>query len=392
MWLSVLTVNLSFFFLGINGMLGGVNLLEIANTFAVDTYWIGYMITLMSLGSAISIFCTGIFVERVSSKMMLLLAAILMAASYIAITTAHSLAILGAAMFLCGTGAGIFLFIANHMIVNAYTGHKRTLHLNLINFSYSAGAVITPALAGQLLLRQVPWESIYHYSMIVVGVVFCLAWGIANNKAARQKKEVQVQEAWNLNVYLIASVFVFYALAEFIFSNWIVVYLREVIKADVAAAGLTLSIFWLFIMLGRFAAGFVVSRIKIEWFLLCSALLAFLAYEGILLAGDITSIMILTALTGLCFSGQYASFVSYGTMQVTVPSAKLINFYLTVSSIGGIISYLLAGVFKQYLGVYASLQVSAAAMGMIAILIGLTVINTKKKAVNKQAANVERNG
>lgn len=39
----LILINLAYFFLGINGVIGGVNLLEIAGTFKVEPYVIGYL-------------------------------------------------------------------------------------------------------------------------------------------------------------------------------------------------------------------------------------------------------------------------------------------------------------------------------------------------------------
>lgn len=82
---------------------------------------------------------------------------------------------------------------------------------------------------------------------------------------------------------------------------------------------------------------------------------------------------------GLGYSGIYASIVSYGTSQLKTVSSRLMTFFVTIGASGGILSFVLASLCKQYFNVKMSLLVSAVLMGLVTVAIGLTVIGKRMK-------------
>lgn len=383
----LILINLAYFFLGINGVIGGVNLLEIAGSFKVEPYVIGYLATFMSVGSTGAVFFTGFFARRLQVNQVLIAALILLILCYVGIAMGGSLFSFGLAMLGCGAGTGIFLFIANYVIITFYKNESRTVHLNFINFSYSAGAVVAPIAAGLLLKYDFSWEQLYLLTAGYIFFLLLLALPIKRlvTNSGEPKTNSELKENWNINVYIIGFVFICYALAEVIFSNWIIVYLREFLAVDIVQAGGVLSLFWAFMTLGRLAAGFVARYIRVDYYIAGSATLAFLSYLTVLLLENIYLIMVAASLMGLFFSGLYASLVSYGTMQYQQASSKLVNFYISISSVGSIVCFLLSSAVNQYFGVYSNLLLSAGAMGMVALLITVTMFITSSKKQDVQA-------
>ena len=382
----LILINLAYFFLGINGVIGGGNLLEIAGTFKVEPYVIGYLATFMSVGSTAAVFFTGFFARRLQVNQVLIVALVLLIFCYVGIALGGSLFTFGLAMLGCGIGTGVFLFIANYVIITFYQNESRTAHLNFINFSYSAGAVVTPIAAGVLLKHDVSWEQLY--LLTAAYILFLLLLALPTKRLAtdngKRRTSSEPKENWNVNVYIIGFVFVCYALAEVIFSNWIVVYLREFLAVDIVQAGGILSLFWAFMTLGRLSAGLITRYIRVDYYIIGSATLAFFSYLTVLLLKNTYLIMIAASFMGLFFSGLYASLVSYGTMQSKQASSKLVNFYISISSVGSILCFLLSSAVNQYFGVYCNLLLSAGAMGMVALLVGITMFINKSQKQNIQ--------
>lgn len=372
---------LVFLFHGINTNLGGVAIVDIGKTFAVDAYVIGYIFSCNSIGFTVSTFLGAWLVKRLSTRRIGIGAVGVVILGYAGIVSSQGLVSYGASIFTVGLGIGMLFYLSNYYIVNLYEGKYRTVQLNALNFFFSFGAVAAPMIAGILLKKQFSWQQIYQLAMVLLLPLLAMAV-LAKFEGKQQTAREQragIKEAWNMNVYLIGAVFVFYALAEVTISNWIVVYLRETLKLDIAVASSALSFFWTFMAIGRLASGMITAVVKVEIFILASAAIAFTSYATLLSLQNVSLIFIVIAVMGLGYSGMYASIFSYGTMQLRHPSPSLMTFYMTLSSLGGILCYLASSFMVQKFGLYACLQASAASMVVVGILIIACIINGRRR-------------
>lgn len=372
---------LVFLFHGVNTNIGGVAIVDIAKTFGVDTYIIGYIFACNSVGFTISTFVGAWLVKRVSTRRLGIGSVFLVILGYLGIVFGGRLFTYGASIFTVGLGVGMLFYLANYYIVNLYEGKYRTMQLNALNFFFSFGAVVSPIVAGILIKNQVAWEQVYQLAMLVL-VPLLLMTVVAKFEGKKKERAVQAsdgKEPWNINVYLIGAVFVFYALSEVVFSNWIVVYLREALKVDVAVASSALSFFWTFMAIGRLASGMITAVVRVEKFIIASAVLALSSYIAVLSLDTVSFIFIFIALMGLGYSGMYASIFSYGTMQLRHPSPSLMTFYMTLSSLGGILCYLASSFVVQEFGLYTCLRASAASMGVVGLLIITCIVLGKRQ-------------
>jgi TsgA-like MFS transporter len=374
-----------FVFYAINANIGSVAIADIAKTFRVNTYIIGYIFTLSSLGAALATLMSGWLVKKIPAKQLNYAAIFLIVIGYAIITFGTRVFVYACGVFVIGIGTGMMFYLANYFIVNLYEGKYRTVQLNALNFFYSFGAVISPLATGMLLKRQVSWEAVYQLATILLVPLLLLAasakfQGRGNAKA---EPDAHATEHWHINVYLVGLAFIFYALAEVVFTNWIVVYLRQVLFIDVETAGMALAVFWAFMAVGRLASGVITAVVRIEKFLMWSAVVAFSAYAAVLASTHVSLIFTMIAFMGLGFSGMYASIFSYGTMQVRHPTANLISFYMSLSSVGGISCYLISSYLVQEFGLYDCLTVSACSMGIVGFIIAACIFNARKYNVIK---------
>lgn len=355
-------------------MLASVVLIEIAASFQVDTYVIGYCLALVSLGSILAIPLTGHLLEKISQKRMTLAALLLVTAGAGSLATSSSWPLFAAANFLFGCSNGMLLSIANHIIVHLYEAQARSVRLNLLNFAYSAGAVSAPFLGSFLVQRQWPWQGIYLLALLLPLAALFFTYNAPFYRLYRLKKSTSFPAAapetyWNLRVYLAGIALFFYVVSETAFINWSVVYFRQHNGFNLADASRLLGVFLASMAAGRFLSGFIVRYIRLDWFILASSALSVAFFTGILIRNDYTLLLPLTALTGFCYSGLYASILSYGTLQLSRPSSQALTFFVVMTSLGGMVGQFLAGFIKQTLDVTFCLFFSLLMMAVVFLLI-----------------------
>lgn len=363
---------LMFMFIGIVFNLAGVATLAIARKFAVDAYTIGYIFALYPVGQSLAVFFNGYLLERIELKRELLPTVGLVLAATAGMTVGRTLPVFAVSVFIYGLGTGLLLSIGNFILVSAEDQRARTAKLNIANFFFSFGAILSPIIAGVLLARQVCWEQLYQLAVLLF-VIVCGVVSFDFTTGKQKQQGAALAESWHMNVYLIGISMFFYTLSEVNFSFWIVTYLNTYLSFDLAVASFSLSLFWGCIALGRFLSGLLAHHVDAEYYIVAASLLACAASFSLLFAKHTAAVFVLIAIMGLGYSGLYASILAYGTMQLPHPSPKLMAFYVTVGSAGVAASFLVSSFLKQVFDVRTSLFLSACLMLMITLLIGVTI-------------------
>lgn len=368
---------LSFFLLliiGITFSLAGVVTKEVAATFAVDTYVIGYIFSLFTIGYSLAILGNGFVLERINIKTELLAAIGATAIAIIGATLSRSVAVFAVSIFLYGLALGIQLSVAYFLIVNMYDETSRAAKVSLLNFFFSLGAIVAPTAAGIILQNGIQWQWIYQGQLVpllvaALGVCF-LKFDVKPRATAQDSSD----DRWGAEVYLTGFALFCYVLSEMIFGYWVVVYMMDRLALEVALASSTLSVFWVFMGAGRLLSGLFIARVSLLRFIRVCSLVACAAFVGLLRTDNAGWAIGLVALMGLGYSGLYAAILSYGTLQAPRPSSKLTTFFLTVGSVGGIIAFLLSSYMKQHFDVVTTMALAALLMGMVTVLTAVAKI------------------
>ncbi|CAM1509213.1 Fc.00g029520.m01.CDS01 [Cosmosporella sp. VM-42] len=178
--------------------------------------------------------------------------------------------VLPCALIFAGFGNGI-----EDSGYNAWVGnmHNANELLGLLHGSYGLGATISPLIASAMVTKgNLEWYTFF-YIMIGMAVVefivgmsaFWTATGAAyrerlkyNNSKDRITTRTVLREpiTWLVAVFLLG-----YVGAEVSLGGWIVTFMLRVRHAEPFLAGLTVTLFWLGLTLGRVILGFITGRI-----------------------------------------------------------------------------------------------------------------------------------
>ncbi len=372
--------NVLFWFNGMVYLLPGVVLIHIAKSFQVDTHIIGYIYTLLTVGNVTAVQCNGRLLDKVDIRIELLFATVLMLVSIIGISTVSSLPLFALCIFTFGLGNGFFSSTANYLIVNLYESNDRAARLNLLHFFFSVGAIMSPLISGALLEVGLSWQTIYRLALILLAGVSLIVWTTPVTLIKRPKNEaVHHHEKLKLSVYAIAISLFSYMIAEGSFVFWGNTYFIEYLGLDITKAGFLISVFWLFMAIGRGLSRFVLKQVSVEKYILTSSGLAFAALMILLTSSNYGTVLVVVGAMGLSFSGLYACILSYGTLQLPYPSAKLMSLYITFGSLGGLTSSPFSSWLKHSFSLKTSLIITGSFMAVVFVLIGATVLFLRKK-------------
>jgi len=369
---NLAVIYLLFMYIGVTFNLAGVMSIAIATTYTVDTAVVGYVFSLFSVGYSLAIFVNGFLLERAAFKMLLYASFLITFAGIVTATLAAGIEMFAAAIFAAGVGLGVLCSSGNYYIVRSCYNKERTAKLNILNFFYSFGAIVSPVAAGQLLKSGLSWQQIYLLSLTCLAPIILLAVAAKFEKAlCHTEEESNPSDPWHAGVYLVGAALFCYVASEMILAYWIVVYLVEGLGMPVVSASISLSLFWGFMAIGRLLSGMAAARIPVSYLIMACSLASFLVFAWMLTIQDPYMVIVLVAVLGLTYSGLYASILSYGTMQIRHASSTLMTFFVTVGSIGGILSFLTSSYLKQHYNIASALMLSMAAVGLVCVFIGI---------------------
>ena len=344
------TAYLLFIFLGYNSMVPGPLASSIAKTLQVDLSALSYATGALYFGRVISVqLAPRLLLPRPYKKTFFLLwlfavGALLMSA----FSPAYPIFVFG---WLCvGMLVGSMIFYANYFIVASYDQQERTAKLNLLNFSFAIGAVGGPYLVGDLLERGFPWQVPYLVGVLLL--IPCLIGLKVDPELLKPKQELPKNQAefeWSPSLKFLALAFICYTIGEAGFFFWIVPYMQIDVGFSAQWAAMALSIFWVFMGLGRFFSGQISRWIPTKYFLYSLFCIAIIGYIGTVFLAKGNWSYFWVAVTGLGCSGIYATMLSQATLMNDKPSPKLVSAFVNLGTLGAVSSMMLYGFLKNYL-------------------------------------------
>jgi FHS family glucose/mannose:H+ symporter-like MFS transporter len=203
---------------------------------------------------------------------------------------------------LFGTGLGLAM-TANSVLTGDRYRERRAAMLTLLNFSWSAGAAVSP-FAVQLVIHHAGVGGLF-WCMAAAGVLstilaLCLRdrRTAAEQEVARRATAVGVQSSRRVVVFF--AVFgLLYCGTEAALGGWVLTYVHRLHFQISAAPPLAASCFWLSLLMGRAVAPAVLLRIREEVVLAVALICAFAGVAALLTLHSLPAVMLSAAVAGL---------------------------------------------------------------------------------------------
>ncbi len=136
---------------------------------------------------------------------------------------------------------------------------------------------------------------------------------IANTVQKVSFKEIFTDRNTNIKYVIILLIVTIYIMGETVFGNWTPVYLRLAKGLDIQSAALSVTLFNIFIVVGRFIASSLAGKIKANTILLSISVLAIVSSVFFVFSDTKLFIYLAISLVGLGYSAMYPLLVSSGS-------------------------------------------------------------------------------
>jgi MFS transporter, FHS family, glucose/mannose:H+ symporter len=329
----------SFVPIGIVTVLLGPMLPWLSARWSLDYTQAGSLFTAQFLASTVGVAVSGVLTSRRGFRFTINAGLVAMAAGVAVLP--HGSRLLGwICVAIYGFGLGFSVPAAN-LLVAEVNPSRRSAALNLLNFSWSVGAVACPF----LVAAAVQHHALVLFLTLVAACMVLVAAGIASTSAraaepqtasAKNKKSTQQIIDWSdPSLLVLCSLFFLYVGTENSVGGWVASYAKSLGNSSSALALMTPSFFYSAIMIGRWLAPFVLRMIEDIKLARSGILLACIGIGSLVLSGTLPGVMVSTTIAGLGLSAVYPITIALLARQFGAEATRIGSITFVMANLGG---------------------------------------------------------
>jgi fucose permease len=294
----------------------------------------GSLITAQYLGSTIGVGLSSVLIARWGFRFAMKCGLFVMAVGVAALVAGSRF--VGTAC-IGGYGLGIGLAVpACNLLVAEVNPARRSAALNLLNFSWSAGAVASPF----LISAAVRFQHLTIFLEIVAAISLLVAVGVAAMPRSIREPLVPTGAAgaipWkSRSLAILASLFFLYVGVENGFGLWSASYANSLGTMSRATALMMPSFFYSALMFGRWAAPFLLRRWEEIRVAQGGLLLACAGMAGLVASRSVPAVAASAAVTGLGLAAVYPITISLLNREFGAAASRIGSLMFTCANLGG---------------------------------------------------------
>jgi len=386
--------------IGIVTVLLGPLLPALSTKWSLNYTQAGSLFTVQFLASTVGVALSGFCVPRWGFRFAIKAGLLAMAVGVAGLP--YSSRVLGSACIgLYGFGFGIAVPAANLLVAEVHQFH-RSAALNLLNFSWSVGAVACPFLvAAAVRAHHVPLLLAAFAGLLLIVTLGIAAMpsrivepGASRGNDAQSAPSVDLSKSdvstsdlnksdpgksWRSNsVVLLASLFFLYVGVENSFGGWIASYAKSLGTLSLGLALMSSSFFYSTLMVGRWLASMVLKRVEEVTLARAGLLTACAGMICLLLSHASLGVLAGASVTGLGLAAVYPITISLLSREFGDTASQMGSIMFTMANLGGAFLPWLVGYFSsRFSSIRAGMVVPLIAGG---VMCGLYLMNWSAKA------------
>jgi FHS family glucose/mannose:H+ symporter-like MFS transporter len=328
--------NAAFVPIGVVTVLLGPMLPALSARWSLNYSQAGSLFTAQFLASTVGVAVSGALVSRGGFRLALNTGLLVMAAGVAGLSGGSHL---WGLMCIAAYGAGLGLAVpAANLLVAEVNPKRRSAALNLLNFSWSVGAVACPFLvAGAAKSNRVAILMI-----VVAGILLLVMLGIASMSSRvvepvltdSDNKPAKIN--WGArSLFVLSALFFLYVGTENAFGGWIASYAKSLGSMPLARSVMTPSFFYSALLVGRWIAPLILRKIDEVKLARSGILVACAGMAGLVLSRAMPGVVGSAIVAGLGLSAVYPITISLLSREFGPAASRVGSVMFTMANLGG---------------------------------------------------------
>lgn len=381
---------LTFFLVPISFLSIAPALIEIAKELDTTPETMNLVFTFFPAGMVAGQLTSVFYNRRFRRSLIIMTSYILLIFLNLSLFFAQHFAIYFVLSIFCGYLLGINYVQATENILACKIKNKDRIVTLLVTF-YPIGALIAPFLSSLLVRNGISWR--YTYIIIAVMILItAVSYSllslkgqnriIANTVQRVTFKEIFTDRNTNISYMILLLIVIIYIMGETVFGNWTPTYLRLAKGLDIQSAALGVTLFNIFVVIGRFIASSLAGKIKAKTIMLTISILAIFSAILFVISDSKLFIYITVSLVGLGYSAMYPLLVSTGST-LYLKGRGMLSSMIFAAGYGGktITPFITKAIAERNLTL--SILIAAVFSGVAAFFIIFLIVFEKRRVLTK---------
>ncbi|MGR5244094.1 MFS transporter TsgA [Vibrio sp. PNB23_22_6] len=356
----------------------------LANTFDTNVNEVASIFSLLNGGALAGTIISFFLIEKVGIQRMTVLCYGAIAAAALSLYAAPSLFIVMLCMTVIGFCGGVGLCIAGTIVVSVWKDKIQSTMLVVQDATFNIAGVVFPLVTTYALTNAMNWSISYlSVGMVALATMFVALLTNFNQCGGESGSEQEVKSEWNFGI-ISGGVGLFLGmLALYTFLTWAPMFVKE--KFDIAfeQAGNIITQYWSAALVGALVSTVIVSRMKIQTFLLTIISVAMVITSVIVTTEKLEWLSYLTYGYGFVCAALYNAFIAYGVSFVRDATSKNVSYILISGSAGAMFSPAISSVLESVVG----LQTVMYAIPLIyGVIVAMLIASMKFKTASQNQA------
>jgi len=352
----------------------GPCLTSMSDTFHVPVGQLGLIFTLYAVGLIPSVLLNGYLSEVMGRRLILLGIVLIMAVGCVLFGLVstyggrYSLALALASMVLLGYGGGGIETLTNILITDD-NQPAPAFALNATHAFFAVGAMLSPLGVSLLLRSLLPWQFIFYGNAALFAILLVLLF--RQRMPSATAEPFPPKAALRLLrfplVWVLLAMITLYVGAEMGVSAWVSPLMEKVLRTPRELAGLSVSVFWALMIVGRIVVGPLAIRFRPPPLLFILASGSAVGAVAIALSTSATWCLVMTGFAGLFMSGVFALVLIDASRHFQERLGAVYGIIMTGVGVGSLIIPAAMGWISEAAGLRAAMAVPIALMTLVAI-------------------------
>jgi MFS transporter, FHS family, glucose/mannose:H+ symporter len=359
-------------------------LLDISKELNIDIKKLNIVISFIIIGNIAGQLTSPFFNAKFSRFKIIIFSYIMLIPVTVSLFFVSELFMFYAVYLLLGYFLGTIWIQSNGFLLESEIENKNRL-INIALVFFPIGALIAPLLSIFVSALGLNWRYLYAIILLII-VCIMLSYIIMKRKSSVKKtswdenfhfKDIFTNKKHNL-IFIISSLSLFfYGIAEAIIFSWSPSFFRIDKGLTAQLAGLSITILWIAIMVGRILVGIILCRIKPYILALLLSVLSIVSLFFMIFLSRGYMILVTIFFVGLGYSGIFSLVFSTSCLIYEQGRDILETILFVLTNLGASLAPFIVGAALQ-LNLKFSMSTAMIFMSLVLVLLIINIVNYKK--------------
>ena len=306
-----------------------------------------YGMTVTDAVARFGYFTIGVFVGYILSfyvfdylklKSIVVVGYVLIAAAVVALYTLTTGISLVLFLFLIGVLASIQVCGASTLVSRIWTEKPRQTVLMAQDAMFNGGGIIFTAMTTWFLASNYHWATTYAVVAVIVLLIAAIAATTNIGESESGRDDTPVVTRWNIGIFAVGGSVLLFMTAKISIFIWAPQYAAQAFGAGIEQSGRLLTNVFTGAFFGSLAGTYIVSRIRIEFFLILMLSIGATGLWLMLSASDLATVLMTGYVVGASVGATFNGYMAFGLSFVKTPTHKNVAYILLAGGIGSAVA------------------------------------------------------